>query len=87
MRKEYDMSGAERGKFFGKVDTTKVTIDEDDGPLDETFEEELEFLKLNVHRFGDLRSRLSELDPVTRERIEKRIKNVSDELGEIALAK
>ncbi len=87
MRKEYDMSGAERGKFFGKVDTSKVTVDEDDCPLDETFEEELEFLELNVHRIGDLRLRLNELDPATRERIEKRIQTVSDELGEIALAK
>ena len=33
MRKEYDLSKGERGKFFGKVDTANPVIEADEGPL------------------------------------------------------
>ncbi len=49
MRKEYDFSKGERGKFYGKVDT-KNPIIETDGTLDEIFEDELEVLESNLTR-------------------------------------
>jgi hypothetical protein len=32
MRKEYDLSKGERGKFYGKVDTRNPIIDDDEAP-------------------------------------------------------
>lgn len=85
MRKEYDLSGAERGKFFGKVDTQSPVIEEDD-TLEEALENELLVLESNLGRIKMLRSRLAELDPSARENIVKRISEASDALEEMALS-
>jgi hypothetical protein len=85
MRKEYDLSGAERGKFFGKVDTKNPVIEEDD-TLEETFENELLVLESNLGRIKTLGSRLAELDSSAREQVVKRISEASDILEEIALS-
>gem|GEM_PF-2998392 len=87
MRKEYDMSGGVRGKFFGKVATSNPIVEPDDSPLDETIEDALEILESNLGRIGDLRTRLAELDAPTQERLSKRIQNASARLDEIALSK
>ena len=87
MRKEYDLSKGERGKFAGKVDTNNPVIIEDDEPLDEVFEDELIVLESNLDRIKRLRPRLSELDANAREKIAKRISNASEILDEIALPK
>ena len=86
MRKEYDFSKGERGKFYGKVDT-KNPIIEDDENLDEIFEDELAFLESNLARIKNLKPRLSELDNLTREKIAERISTASEVLDEIALSK
>ncbi len=85
MRKEYDLSRGERGKFYGKVDTKNPVIEADDETLDEVFEEELIFLESNLARIKNLKSRLPELDDTTREKISQRISNASEILDEIAL--
>jgi hypothetical protein len=85
MRKEYDLSGGVRGKFFGKADTKNPLI-EDDEPLKAAFESELQFLESNLGRIRTLRSRLSELDSSTREKVVKRISDASEALEEIALS-
>lgn len=85
MRKEYDFSKAERGKFFGKVDTENPVIEVENEPLDEVFEEELNFLESNLTRIKRLKSRLPELDDATREKVSKRISSASEILDEIAL--
>lgn len=85
MRKEYDLSGAERGKFFGKVDTQSPVIEEDD-TLEEALENELLVLESNLGRIKMLRSRLAELDSSARENVVKRISEASDALEEMALS-
>lgn len=87
MRKEYDFSKGERGKFYGKVDTKNPIIEPDDETLDEIFEDELTVLESNLERIKSLKSRLEELDTPTREKITKRISNASEILDEIALTK
>ena len=87
MRKEYDLSKGERGKFAGKVDTTNPAIIEDNETLDEIFEDELLVLESNPARIKHLRPRMSELDVNSREKIAKRISNASEILDEIALPK
>ena len=86
MRKEYDMSKGERGKFYGKVDTKNSIIEANDETLDEVFEEELTFLESNLARIKNLKSRLPELDDTKREKISQRISNASEVLDEIALS-
>jgi hypothetical protein len=39
MRKEYDLSKGERGKFYGKVDTRNPIVDDDEAP-DEPLDDE-----------------------------------------------
>ena len=85
MRKEYDMSKGERGKFYGKVDTKNPVIEADDETLNEVFEEELAFLESNLARIKNLKPRLTELDDTTREKISQRISDASEILEEIAL--
>ena len=85
MRKEYDLSQGERGKFFGKVDTSNVGIDLDDADLDEAFDNELFVLEGNLTRIDQLRPRLSELDRATRKKIEKRLSDAKSRLEDIAL--
>ncbi len=85
MRKEYDMSKGERGKFYGKVDTKNPIIETDGETLDEVFEEELAFLESNLARIKNLKTRLTELDDTTREKISQRISDASEILEEIAL--
>jgi hypothetical protein len=85
MRKEYDMSKGERGKFYGKVDTKNPVIEADDETLNEVFEEELAFLESNLARIKNLKLRLTELDDTTREKISQRISDASEILEEIAL--
>jgi hypothetical protein len=87
MRKEYDFSKGERGKFHGKVDTKNPIIEPDDETLNEIFEGELAFLESNLARIKNLKSRLAELDNQTREKIAKRISHASEMLDEIALSK
>jgi hypothetical protein len=87
MRKEYDFSNGERGKFYGKVDTKNPLIEADDETLDEIFEDELVFLESNLARIEKLKSRITELDETTREKISKRISNASEILDKIALSK
>ena len=86
MRKEYDMSDGVRGKFYGKVDTKNPIVEADDEILDEVFEEELAFLESNLARIRNLKSRLTELDDATREKISQRISDASEVLDEIALS-
>jgi tRNA(Phe) wybutosine-synthesizing methylase Tyw3 len=85
MRKEYDLNKGERGKFFGKVDTSNVTVYADDEELDEVLEQELLVLENNLNRIDRLRPRLSELDDATRNRFEKRLSKARAKLDEIAL--
>ena len=87
MRKEYDFSNGERGKFYRKVDTKNPFIETDDETLDEIFEIELAVLETNLARIKNLKPRLSELDSPTREKIAERISNASEILDEIALSK
>ncbi len=86
MRKDYDMSKGERGKFYGKVNTKNPIVEADDENLDEVFEEELAFLESNLARIKNLKSRLTELDRTTREKISQRISNASEVLDKIALS-
>jgi len=86
MRKEYDLSKGERGKFYGKVDTKNPIIENYDETLNEVFEDELDFLESNLARIKNLKSRLPELDDATREKISQRISNASEVLDEIALS-
>lgn len=87
MRKEYDFSKGERGKFFGKVDTKNPVIEVEDESLDEAFEDELNFLESNLARIERLKTRLTELDETTREKLAKRIVDASETLDKIALSK
>lgn len=87
MRKEYDLSKGERGKFFGKVDTDNPLVEEDEETLDEVFEDELLVLESNLARIKNLRPRMSELDTTMREKITKRISDASEILDEIALSR
>ena len=87
MRKEYDFSKGERGKFFGKVDTKNPLIEAEDAPLDEIFADELDFLESNLARIKRLKSRLPELDQAARETVEKRLSDASEILDSIALSK
>jgi hypothetical protein len=87
MRKEYDFSKAERGKFYGKVDTKNPIIEDDDDALDAIFEDELSVLESNLARIKSLKDRLPELDTAVREKITERITNASEVLDEIALSK
>jgi len=86
MRKEYDMSDAVRGKFYGQVDTNNPVIETDDEVLDEIFEEELIVLESNLARIKYLKSRLTELNEATRARISQRISAAGKILDEIALS-
>jgi len=86
MRKEYDFSKGERGKFYGKVDTKNPIIETEDETLDEIFEDELSVLESNLARIKNLKARLSELDAPTRKKIAKRISNASEILDEISLS-
>jgi hypothetical protein len=85
MRKEYDFSKGERGKFFGKVDTKNPIIETGDETLDEIFEDELSVLESNLARIEQLKPRLPELDETTRRKVSKRILNASEVLDKIAL--
>jgi hypothetical protein len=87
MRKEYDFSKGERGKFYGKVDTKNPIIEEDDDSLDAIFEDELSVLESNLARIRTLKNRLPELDTPVREKITERITQASEVLDEIALSK
>ena len=87
MRKEYDLSKGERGKFYGKVDTNNPIIETNEETLDEIFEDELAVLESNLDRINNLKPRLSELDSPTRQKIAKRISDASKILDEIALTK
>lgn len=87
MRKEYDFSKAERGKFFGKVDTQNPIIETDNEPLDAVFADELDFLESNLTRIEKLKIRLPELEESAREEISKRISNACETLDKIALSK
>ena len=87
MRKEYDLSKGERGKFYGKVDTVNHLVEADDETLDEIFEDELLVLESNLDRIKNLRNRLSELEAPVREKITKRISIASEKLDEIALSR
>lgn len=87
MRKEYDLSKGERGKFFGKVDTAHPHIANEDETVDEIFEDELIVLESNLARIQNLQSRMAELDASKREQITKRITHASEVLDDIALAK
>ena len=87
MRKEYDFSKGERGKFYGKVDTENPIIESEDETLNDMFEDELNFLESNVARIEQLKSCLPELDEVFRKKVSERISNASETLDEIALNK
>ena len=87
MRKEYDFSKGERGKFFGKVDTKNPSIENEDVPLDEMLEDEVFFLESNLERIEKLKSRLPELDDETREKLLKRISEAGKTLDKIVLQK
>ena len=65
MRKEYDFSNGERGKFYRKVDTKNPLIEADDETLDEIFEDELVVLESNLARIEKLKLRITELDETT----------------------
>jgi len=86
MRKEYDLSKGERGKFFGKVDTKNRIIETEDETLDEIFEDELSVLESNLARIERLKTRLPELDETTRQKVSERISNASEVLDKIALS-
>jgi uncharacterized protein YicC (UPF0701 family) len=86
MRKEYDLSKGERGKFFGKVDTKNSIIETEDETLDEIFEDELSVLESNLARIEQLKTRLPELDETTRQKVSERISNASEVLDKIALS-
>lgn len=87
MRKEYDFSKGERGKFYGKVDTKNPIIENSDESLDEIFEDELAVLESNLDRIKTLKDRLSELDISSRAKISARISDARQVLDEIALSK
>jgi uncharacterized protein YicC (UPF0701 family) len=87
MRKEYNFSKGERGKFYGKVDTKNPIIETDDEPLNEVFNEELSFLESNLKRIKDLKDHLPELDETSQEKISKRISRASKVLDELAVSK
>ena len=87
MRKEYDFSKGERGKFYGKVDTKNPIIETDDETPDKIFEGELAVLESSLARIKNLKPRPSELDNSTREKITERISNASEVLDETALSK
>jgi hypothetical protein len=87
MRKEYDLSKGERGKFYGKVDIENPIIESEDETLDEIFEGELTVLELNLARIKNLKARIAELDIPVQEKITERIANASEVLDEIALSK
>ncbi|MGC2238478.1 MAG: hypothetical protein WA584_20150 [Pyrinomonadaceae bacterium] len=86
MRKEYDFSKGERGKFYGKVDTQNPIIETEDETLDEIFEDELSVLESNLARIEQLKIRLPELDETTRRKVSERISNASETLDKIALS-
>lgn len=85
MRKEYDLSQGERGKFYGKVDIENPIIESEDETLDEIFEDELSVLESNLARIKTLKNRISELDTSIQEKITERITHASEVLDEIAL--
>lgn len=85
MRKEYDLTGGKRGKFFGKVATNDPVI-EDDESLEVALENELLVLASNLGRIKTLRPRLAELDSSTRKKLVNRISKASEALEEIALS-
>lgn len=87
MRKEYDLSKGERGKFYGKVDIENPVIESEDETLDEIFEGELTVLELNLARIKNLKTRISELENPVREKITERITHAREVLDEIALSK
>lgn len=86
MRKEYDFSKGERGKFFGKVDTSDVII-EDNETLDAIISEELAVLEYNLSRIEKLKARFSELDLKTKTKISKRISEAMQTLDKISPGK
>jgi uncharacterized protein YicC (UPF0701 family) len=86
MRKEYDFSKGERGKFYGKVDTKNSIIETEGETLDEIFEDELSVLESNLARIEQLKTRLPELDETTRQKVSERISNASEVLDKIALS-
>lgn len=87
MRKEYDLSKGERGKFYGKVDIENPIIETGDDALDEIFEEELSVLESNLARIKSLKGRLTELDMPVQEKITQRITHAREVLEEIAVSK
>ena len=85
MRKEYDMSKGKRGKLFGKVDTSQVTVEYDDVSIDEAIDGELSGLESNLDRIELLKVRLPELDPKLRGSLAKRLANAKAKLDEMAI--
>ena len=83
MRKEYDFSKAERGKFFGKVDTKNPSVETDEAPLNEVFADELDFLESNLTRIEKLKMRLPELEENAREEISNRLDSSETYRGEL----
>lgn len=49
MRKEYDLSEGERGKFYGRVDTKNPIIEDDKKNITEILEN-AEFFESGVHK-------------------------------------
>jgi hypothetical protein len=86
IRKEYDFSKGERGKFYGKVDKKNSIIEADNEIFDEVFVKELAFLESNLPRIENHKARLIKLDEPTREKILQRISNASQVLNEIDLS-
>lgn len=86
MRKEYDLSKGERGKFYGKVDIENPIIETGDDTLDEIFEDELSFLESNLAGIKSLKGRLTELDTPVQEKISRRITHAREVLEEIAIS-
>jgi len=85
MRKEYDLSKGNRGLLFGKVDTSNVTIHEDDTAIDEAIDSEFHILESNLFRIESLRPRLTELDSATRKALAKRLADAKAKLDEMAI--
>lgn len=87
MRKDYDLSKAERGKFYRKVDTANPVINDTDEPLGEKFADELAILESNLARIKTLKIHLAELDITAQKQIAHRIADAGKELDELALTK
>jgi hypothetical protein len=85
MRKQYDLSKGERGKLFGKVDTSDVVIENDETSIDEAIDGELYVLESNLDRIEHLKPRLPELDAKSRRVLAKRLADAKAKLDEMAI--